>query len=100
MFLKRYAEKPILSFMNKTHISNIPSKNVGEINPRWLSVTKACHYASMSDKTLMRHVLSGEIHGKKVGGKWYIDRFSIDDFFHGDDPFIDETVARILEKVT
>jgi len=66
-----------------------------DINPRWLSVTEACKYISMSDKTLMNYVKSGEIYGAKKVGKWYIDRLSIDSFMKADDIFVRETVARL-----
>lgn len=70
------------------------------INPRWLSITQACRYASMSDKTLMRYVLNGDIYGVKKNGKWYIDRLSTDDFFRSDELHVEETLARLREKVT
>ncbi len=68
------------------------------INPRWLSVTQACRYCAMSDKTLMRHIINGDIYGTKKGGKWYIDRDSIDAFMLADDVFVKETLER-LRKV-
>ena len=74
--------------------------NDKDINPRWLSVRQSCRYASMSDKTIMKYVLAGYIWGAKKGGKWYIDRFSIDAFFHSDDVYVEDTLARLLEKVT
>ena len=70
-----------------------------KISPRWLSVTDACRYSSMSDKTLMRYVKTGEIYGKKLGGKWYIDRYSIDAFLKSDEIVINETLARFREKI-
>ena len=70
------------------------------ITPRWLSVTKACRYASMSDKTLMRHVTAGDIYGSKKVGKWYIDKHSIDTFFNSDEVAIQETLARFRGKVS
>ena len=70
-----------------------------EITPRWLSITKACRYSGMSDKTLMRYVTNGEIYGSKKGGKWYIDRNSIDTFFKSDAVAINETLARLRGKI-
>jgi hypothetical protein len=70
-----------------------------EVTPRWLSVSLACKYASMSDKTLMRHVRSGEIYGAKKGGKWYLDRLSIDDFMRADERKIREKTERILAEL-
>lgn len=61
--------------------------------PRWLSICKACQYASMSKKKLIRHIHAGEIYGAKRG-KWFVDRDSIDDFF------LDENTEKIMvEKV-
>ncbi len=62
-------------------MGNLIDISTVETLPRWLSVTEACKYASMSDKTLMRHVRNGEIYGTKKGGKWFIDRCGIDSFF-------------------
>lgn len=67
--------------------------------PRWLSVTEACRYASMSDKTLMRYIREGSIYAKKVGGKWYVDRLSIDDFMKSDDVFVEETIERLKRRL-
>ena len=70
-------------------------RDIDDINPRWLSVTQTCKYSGMSDKTLMRHVLNGRIYGSKKGGKWYIDRFSVDAFFLNDHIYVEETLARL-----
>ena len=48
--------------------------------PRWLGISAACSYASMSKNTLMGYVLTNAIYGTKKAGKWYIDRNSIDAF--------------------
>ena len=68
--------------------------------PRWLSLTEACKYASMSDKTLMRYVISGDIRGKKVGGKWYIDKTSIDTFMLDDDLKVKEVLDRLKRRLS
>lgn len=70
-----------------------------DINPRWLSVTQACKYCAMSDKTLMRHVIKGDVYGTKKGGKWYIDRNSIDAFMQDDDVFVKETLERLRKAM-
>ena len=67
---------------------------------RWLSMTVACRYASMSDKTLMGYIKSGNIYGTKKNGKWYIDRLSIDEFMKSDTVFIEDTLTRLKGKVT
>jgi len=75
-------------------------EGVHDINPRWLSLTQACRYASMSHKTFMRYVTRCDVYGTKKGGKWYIDRFSIDLFFSSDEIFVLDAVARLGRKVT
>ena len=70
------------------------------IDPRWLSLAIACRYSSMSEKTLLKHVRAGHIVGKKDVGKWYVDRISIDAFFQSDSVYVEETLARLLGKVT
>jgi excisionase family DNA binding protein len=70
-----------------------------EITPRWLSITNACRYSGMSDKTIMRYITTGKIYGSKKGGKWYIDRNSIDAFFKSDEVAINETLARLRGKI-
>jgi excisionase family DNA binding protein len=74
-------------------------KNKMVIEPRWLSLSEACEYAAMSDKTLLRFVGEGNIYGTKKGGKWYIDRFSIDAFMTSDEVFVDEAVERLKSEV-
>jgi hypothetical protein len=51
---------------------------------RWLDLKGAARYMSMSKKTIMRLVDQGQIVGCLKGGKWYLDRRSIDAFFLGD----------------
>lgn len=69
-----------------------------DINPRWLSLKSATQYASMSKPTLMEHVREGAIYGTLKGGKWYIDRESIDKFFL-QDGFEAELIAqKIIDR--
>jgi hypothetical protein len=63
--------------------------------PRWLDITQACKYASMSDKTLMSFVKSGDIYATKKRGKWIVDRESIDLFMLSDKIAAKETLARL-----
>ncbi len=65
------------------------------VHPRWLSITDACKYISMSYKTLMQHVLNDEIYGTKKGGKWYIDRYSIDRFMLADEVDVAAIIADV-----
>lgn len=66
------------------------------IVPRWLTLSEACRYASMSSRKMKRHIKAGEIYGSKKG-KWFIDRDSIDAFFH-DDNFQNLMVEKVLES--
>jgi len=65
-----------------------------EICPRWLDMRQASKYCSMHRQTLVRHVLAGEIYGTQKGGKWYVDRLSIDAWMSADTI----EVARCLGK--
>ena len=69
-----------------------------DINPRWLSVREACRYMSMSENTLMRYVPC-DIYGTKKGGKWFIDRFSIDAFMEQDRAAVKLEVERLKGRV-
>ncbi len=69
---------------------------VDDINgKRWLSVTLACKYACMSPKTIMKYIRQGEIYGTLKGGKWYIDRESIDAFFLEDNIKVKNILAQL-----
>lgn len=48
--------------------------------PRWLSLALAARYCSLSKVTILRYVKDGVIKGKKIGGKYILDRYSIDQF--------------------
>jgi hypothetical protein len=69
-----------------------------DITPRWLSVREACRYTSMSENTLMQYIPS-KIYGTKKGGKWYIDRESIDLFMDKDRQDVILEVARLKGRV-
>lgn len=51
--------------------------------------------ASMSKKTLKKYIIAGEIYGSLKGGKWFVDRESIDNFFFQDNVKVEEILARI-----
>ncbi|MCE5208976.1 MAG: helix-turn-helix domain-containing protein [Chloroflexi bacterium] len=51
---------------------------------RWFSLAEATQYVSLSDKTLMKYVRSGVIYGTRKGGKWLIDRTSLDTWLEED----------------
>jgi hypothetical protein len=49
--------------------------------PRWMDVKAACAYTSMSKNTIMEYIKQdGCIYARRLRGKWYIDRESIDNF--------------------
>jgi hypothetical protein len=64
------------------------------VTPRWLCMSAACTYASMGLKKMKRHIKAGEILAKK-SGKWFVDRYSIDEFF-GDKKNEEIAVEKIL----
>ena len=67
------------------------------IHPRWLSLSKACSYASMSENTLLGRIKTGDIYATKKGGKWYVDRESIDAFFENEKMLAKTIVASLKE---
>ena len=76
----------------------LTSNKIEDINPRWLSVKQACRYASMSRPTLMTYVVDGNIYGSLKGGKWYVDRYSIDAFFESDKVQLNIGLHKLLAK--
>jgi len=48
--------------------------------PRWMDIKTACTYTSMSKPTIMEYIMIGDVYAKKLSGKWYVDRDSIDEF--------------------
>jgi len=50
------------------------------VYPRWMDVKAASKYTSMSKNTLMEYIKDDCIYAKRLKGKWYIDRESIDNF--------------------
>jgi len=66
-----------------------------DFSPRWLSITQACKYAAMGDKTLMHYIQNGDIYATKKCGKWIVDRESIDLFMLTDKITTEETLARL-----
>jgi len=56
--------------------------------PRWLSLASAAQYASMSKNTFIKYIQDGKIYATQKGGKWYVDRESIDHFMIEDDVIV------------
>jgi excisionase family DNA binding protein len=49
---------------------------------RWLRISEASKYASLSPKTVKRMLLDGLFNGERTpGGHWRVDRESIDSWF-------------------
>lgn len=65
-------------------------ENIG-VQKRWISLSQAAKYVSLSGKTIMKYVRVGAIYGTCKGGKWLIDRESID-------RWLEEDKVRILSK--
>lgn len=61
------------------------------VSRRWFSLAQASEYVSLSGKTLMKYIREGMIYGTCKGGKWLIDRESID-------RWLEEDKIRILSK--
>lgn len=55
-----------------------------DVTPRWLSLAHASKYASMHRQTLMRYINAGEVYATMKGGKWFVDKQSLDSFFLAD----------------
>lgn len=51
---------------------------------RWLSLTEAAVYVSLSQKTLMKYINTGIIYGTLKGGKWLVDLVSLDTWLEED----------------
>jgi len=52
-----------------------------DISQRWLTISEACQYSKMSKNTLKSVIDSGGIFASKRGGKWIVDRTSIDKYY-------------------
>ena len=65
------------------------------VAPRWLSIKQARMYASMSENKLMEHIESDDIYATKKGGKWFVDKLSIDEFMMEDKAMIEKRFAEI-----
>ncbi|MHB8880372.1 MAG: helix-turn-helix domain-containing protein [Thermodesulfovibrionales bacterium] len=70
-----------------------------DLNPRWLSISQACRYCSMSTETLMKYVRKGDIYGSKKGGKWWVDKLSVDAFFLADKAAVEEALDRVRKSI-
>ena len=52
------------------------------MDQRWLKISEASKYASLSRKTLYKMLSDGDLRGDKTrGGHWRVDRQSIDEWF-------------------
>jgi excisionase family DNA binding protein len=60
------------------------SKRQCDIAPRWLDLYAASRYCSLHRQTLVRHINAGEVYARRIGGKWLVDRQSIDSWLLSD----------------
>lgn len=67
-----------------------------ESESRWLSMKEACSYAKMSKNILKARIMEGSIKATKKGGKWIVDRRSIDSYY--DDSDIDLLVQDLQRR--
>ncbi len=52
------------------------------MHKRWLRISEAEKYASLSRNTIKKMLKDGQLRGERTpGGHWRIDRESIDDWF-------------------
>jgi len=65
--------------------------------PRWMDIKLACLYSSMSKNTLMEYIMRGNIYAKKLAGKWYVDRMSLDSFMLKDGAELDARVLKLCK---
>lgn len=63
------------------------------MTPRWLSLSDAAEYCSLCSKTLLKYILEGEVYASKKGGKWIVDRESLDAWLLGDETVIKDVLA-------
>jgi hypothetical protein len=69
------------------------------LSQRWLTITEACLYSKMSKNTLMGTIGSGHVFASKRGGKWIVDRTSIDQYYMcGDDDRLYVDIAKRISK--
>ncbi|MEI6153815.1 MAG: helix-turn-helix domain-containing protein [Deltaproteobacteria bacterium] len=66
--------------------------------PRWLSLSEASKYCPLSRQTLLRLVEKGDIYGRYTGGKWCVDRESIDVYFLAPSIEIAQFKRKVLTK--
>ena len=69
-----------------------------DITPRWLDLASAEKYTCMAKKTLKKRIEAGEIYGSLKGGKWFVDRESIDAFHLADKAQVEKIVERVLRS--
>ncbi len=71
-------------------------RKIEPIYPRWLDISKACKYISLSKNTLLKYIMSGDVYAKRLNGKWIVDKKSIDEFMMSDMTDIDIKKLQIL----
>jgi hypothetical protein len=60
-------------------------RNAIDINTaRWLTFKEARMYSRLGEKKLRELLKRGVIYGKRLDGKWIVDRESIDSFYESD----------------
>lgn len=91
--LRANKERPLPGFPPPT-----PPKTL-KAWPRWMSITQATEYISLSDKTLLQLITDGKIKAKNIRRKYLIDRESIDSFMQSDEAEVEEALERLREIV-
>ncbi|HUI45535.1 MAG TPA: hypothetical protein VL122_06075 [Nitrospirota bacterium] len=68
------------------------------VAPRWLPIQVACFYAGIGEKKILKHIENGDIYATLDGGKWLIDRASIDEYFLQDKKRVENILANLSQK--
>ncbi len=71
---------------------------ISGVVPRWLPLRAACFYSGIREKKMLNHVENGDIYGTLDGGKWIIDRLSIDNYFLLTNKKVENIIANITAK--
>jgi excisionase family DNA binding protein len=79
-------------FLNFTELEILASKIAPLIASelhvsQWLTMREACDYAKVKDDVLRKWIAKGFIYATKKGGKWVVDRDSINSFYNRDRVF-------------
>ncbi len=72
-----------LEYIAQNIAKQVRSEILAEMVPgKWMTLTEAMEYAKVkSENTMIAWINDGFVYGFKAGGKWKVDRESIDNWF-------------------